>query len=112
MKANVEVDAGVCGFKTAATVVSEDGQNVVFEVRSDCEKIEQVGAALKAAGAVDAYQEISPAAQSVVMRTVNATLKGCCAGCAVPAGLFKAMQVAAGLALPKNISIRLTKDGQ
>jgi hypothetical protein len=33
----------------------------------------------------------------------------CCAGCAVPAGLFKAMQVAAGLALPKDITIRLAK---
>jgi hypothetical protein len=41
---------------------------------------------------------------------VRATLKGCCAGCAVPAGLFKAMQVAAGLALPKDINIRLTKE--
>jgi len=41
---------------------------------------------------------------------VRETLKGCCAGCAVPAGLFKAMQVAAGLALPQDITIRLSAE--
>jgi hypothetical protein len=44
------------------------------------------------------------------MTAVKETLTGCCAGCAVPVGLFKAMQVAAGLALPKDITIKLTKD--
>jgi len=32
-------------------------------------------------------------------------LKGCCAACAVPIGAFKAMQVAAGVALPKDVSL-------
>ncbi len=36
---------------------------------------------------------------------VNHTL-----ACVVPVGLFKAMQVAAGLALPKDIHIQLTKE--
>ena len=42
------------------------------------------------------------------MPLVRANLHGCCAGCAVPVGLFKAMQVAAGLALPKDIEIALS----
>ncbi|MCX5643703.1 MAG: hypothetical protein NTZ17_03315 [Phycisphaerae bacterium] len=110
MKAIVEIDAGVCGFKTSARASSEDNQQVVFEVTSDCENIRRLAAALKNRESIDAYQEISPAAQSMLMQTVRSTLTGCCAGCAVPAGLFKAMQVAAGLALPKDISIRLTKE--
>ena len=110
MKAIVEIDAGVCGFKTLAKVSSEDSQQVAFEVTSDCENIRRLAAALKNREPIDAYQEISPAAQSVLMLAVRSTLTGCCAGCAVPAGLFKAMQVAAGLALPKDISIRLTKE--
>ena len=52
---------------------------------------------MKDKGLIDAYQEISSAGESVIMQTVRSTLKGCCAGCAVPVGLFKAMQVAAGL---------------
>jgi len=106
----VEIDAGICGFKTQAKAVSEDQQNVVIEVASPCEKIARLGEALRAQGPIDAFQEISPASESVLMGIVRETLKGCCAGCAVPAGLFKAMQVAAGLALPKDINIRLTRE--
>ncbi len=110
MKAIAEIDAGVCGFRTLAKVSSEDSQHVVFEVDSDCENIRQLTGALKEHEPLDAYQEISPAAEGVLMQTVRANLRGCCAGCAVPAGLFKAMQVAAGLALPKDINIKLMKE--
>jgi uncharacterized 2Fe-2S/4Fe-4S cluster protein (DUF4445 family) len=44
---------------------------------------------------------------SVLLRTARDVLTGCCAGCAVPVGLFKTMQVAAGLALPKDITINM-----
>ncbi len=110
MKATAEIDAGICGFKTLVTVSSEDSQHAVFEVTSDCENIRRLAAALRDREPIDAYQEISPAAESVLMQTVRSTLKGCCAGCVVPVGLFKAMQVAAGLALPREIGIRLTKE--
>lgn len=112
MKALVEVEAGICGFRTSACVNSEDGQHVAFEVESDCEKIAALGAALMVKGLIDAYQEISPASESVLMQTVRSMLTGCCAGCAVPVGLFKAMQVAASLALPKDIVIQVAKEEQ
>jgi len=41
------------------------------------------------------------------MAVARECLKGCCAGCAVPVAIFKAMQVAAGLALPKSIRIEI-----
>jgi hypothetical protein len=108
MKGIAEIEAGVCGFRTTASATSEDGQYVTFEVRSDCDKIKKLGEALNLRGKIDAYREISPVDQSAVMQTVRATLTGCCAGCAVPVGLFKAMQIAAGLALPRDIGIKLT----
>jgi len=110
VKAQVEIDAGACGFRTQGLAQSEDGQHVSLSIQTDCEKIGQLAAALADRQPLDAYQEISPAGESVFMATVRDTLKGCCAGCAVPAGLFKAMQVAAGLALPKDISITLVKE--
>ena len=109
MEGVAQIDAGVCGFHTSACVRSEDGQNVTFEIQSSCDKIEQVAAALAAQGQIDSYQEISAGSQGVLLQTARSTLTGCCAGCAVPAGLFKAMQVAAGLALPGDIGIQLTK---
>jgi hypothetical protein len=109
MQAKAEIDAGVCGFHTTARAVSEDRMLVRFEVTSDCEKIRGLGNALASKGPVNAYEEINPVADSVVMAAVRECLKGCCAGCAVPVGIFKSMQVAAGLALPKDITIHITK---
>lgn len=105
MKANTQIQAGICGFVTHVSAESEDQQNVNFGIKSDCEKIEVLAAKLNKIQPIDAFQEISPTGDNKIMPVVRETLKGCCAGCAVPAGIFKAMQVAAGLALPKDISI-------
>ena len=108
MKAKVEVDAGVCGFRTSGVVVSSDEQLVTFDVSTDCEKIRNLLALMGKEQAIDAYQEISPEGESVVMKTARSALRGCCAGCVVPVGLYKGMQVAAGLALPMEIHVSVT----
>lgn len=110
MIANVEISAGVCGFKTTARVESSDDQQVVFRIESDCEKINTLAARLAAAGFLDAYEEISSRDKSRLLSLAQQGLSGCCAACAVPIGLFKAMQVAAGLALPREVVIRLEKE--
>lgn len=108
MTTQVDIDAGACGFHTNVRAHTDDGQNVTFTIVSGCEKVKALAAALGSKGAVDAYREISPG-QSVVLATARECLQGCCAACAVPVGVFKAMQVAAGLALPKDISLRITQ---
>jgi len=105
MKTNVEIQAGICGFITNVSTESEDSQNVNYEIKSNCEKITALAIKLSKIQPVDAFQEISPTGAGKILPVVRETLKGCCAGCAVPVGIFKAMQVAAGLALPKDISI-------
>jgi len=110
MKAKAEIDAGICGFKTVAVVTCEDGQHVKIDIHSGCEKVRAMAAALEGKGPVDAYQEISPAGPGIVLCVAREVLKGCCAACAAPVGVFKAMQVAAGLALPKDIGIKLSKE--
>ena len=110
MRARAEVEAGVCGFKATIVAASGDGQNVTFDIKTDCEKNAAAAAKLMARGPVDAFQEISPAGEGVVMGIVRQHLKGCCAACAIPVGVFKAMQVAAGLALPQDVTIRIEKE--
>lgn len=102
MKANVKIHAGVCGFVTEATASSPDQQHVEFAVTSPCEKIQGLADALPV---MDAYAEIGAGFEGEFHRAVRAGLNGCCSGCAVPVGLFKAMQVAAGLALPAPVSM-------
>ena len=110
MRALVVVDGGICGFQTTIHADSEDSQNVAFRIESGCEKVASLAEALTRKGPVDAYMEIGAGSGGVVLTTSNAVLKGCCAGCAVHAGTFKAMQVAAGLALPKDVTLTVTSD--
>ncbi|NLP10140.1 hypothetical protein GX408_07065 [bacterium] len=112
MIAKVEISAGICGFKTTARVESSDEQMVAFHIESDCEKINGLAVKLVDSGSLDAYEEISSQGDSRLLALAREQLSGCCAACAVPIGLFKAMQVAAGLALPKGVVIQLEKEGE
>lgn len=107
MLVNVDIQAGSCGFRTRGTAVGDDSQHVTFRIESDCPRIRALGQRLAAAGALDAYGEIDVRTESVLLATARAVLTGGCTGCVVPVGLFKAMQVAASLALPKDITINL-----
>ena len=110
MKALADIDGGICGFQTRINAESADAQNVTFSLMSTCEKVREFGDALAAKGLVDSYAELGAGADGVVLSAARAVLKGCCAACAAPVGVFKAMQVAAGLALPKDIGIKMTKE--
>ena len=110
MNAKVMIDAGICGFQTKILAESDDSQNVTFRIVSGCEKALAFGEALIAKGPVDGYAEIGEGAAGVILTTARENLKGCCAACAVSIGAFKAMQVAAGVALPKDVTLSITSD--
>lgn len=101
-----EIHAGVCGFRTTARARSDDMQNVTLEVSSTCKKISAMAARL---GVIDAYQEIGAGFDGAVLTAARASLQGCCAGCVVPGGIFKTVQVAGGVALPAPISITMER---
>jgi len=116
MEATAEIGAGVCGFHTTAHVSCEDGQHVTFEIETPCESIARLAEALREKSPIDAFEEIRGGNGSVVLDAARAVLCGCCAAavrllrglCA--SGMFKAMQVAAGLALPADITIALSRE--
>ena len=101
-----KVEAGICGFVTEIEAISQDCQHVSFNVDTNCEKIKTLSNKLSI---FDAYNEIKNGFDGQLYKLIREELKGCCSGCAVPVGLFKSMQVAAMVALPKNISITITK---
>ncbi len=111
MKSKVVVDAGICGFPTVVRAESEDNQIVLFNATSGCDKIKAVIKELEAVGAIDAFEEINPASGNARLLAVfRDKLKGCCSGCVVPVAFFKAMQVAAGLALPKDVTLAISSE--
>ena len=103
------INAGVCGFTTRVAAESDDGQHVRFRIESDCENIRELASELPE---VDAYSEIGAGFDGALFTTVRARMRGCCAGCIVPCGIFKSMQVAAGVALPAPASIVIERTGQ
>lgn len=98
-----QIQAGVCGFVTNIQAHCADGRNVSLCLASDCQNVTKLAEALP--DEIDAYAELGAGYRGVIHQTVQTALRGCCAGCVVPAGVFKAMQVAAGLNLPHTVSM-------
>lgn len=112
MESKVTVDAGICGFKAVIKAYSGDGMNVELKVVSACETIQELAALYQDKCPIDAYQELDPQTESVILEASRPVLvqKGCCEACVVPVSVCKAIYTVAGLALPKDVSIRISKD--
>jgi hypothetical protein len=102
--AKAEVNAGICGFNTTIqTEMVDDACKIT--IQSDCPAIQRMGAELTQ---VDPLQEIS--SRRKVPQTLQMGLKYCThAACPVPVGIIKAVEVAASLALPADVTITVSK---
>jgi hypothetical protein len=103
--AKAEIDAGICGYH--ATVAARMNDELVdLTIHSDCPAIQKLAAELSQ---VNPYKEIS--SRRVVPTILQAGLKYCThAACPVPVGIIKAVEVEAGLALPQDAVIRVSKE--
>lgn len=105
--AKAEIFAGICGFNTTV-LAHRNGEGVEIKLDSECKAIQKLASELNE---VDPWQEIS--ARRKVPQTLELGMKYCThAACPVPAGIIKAVEVEAGLALPKDVSIKLSRDDE
>ncbi len=103
--ATARIDAGICGFVTTVRTHSE-GRTMRVEIESDCEHIRALAQALTE---VDAFREITFRGEGPL--TLALAREHCAhAACPVPTGILKAIEVEAGLALPRDVTITVTKD--
>ncbi len=111
MKVKAEIDPGVCNFSTVVTAETEDSQNVTFEFVTECATIKEFAKQIAAISPIDAIGTLGPD-ENPILETARTLLqtKGCCDACVVPAGAVKTMQIAANLALPKDVSLKVTKE--
>jgi hypothetical protein len=108
MRACSSVDAGICGFHTTVVAASADKRHVTFAIETECDVVARLAAALGEIQPIDVYGEVDKRKESVILATVVETMAECRKSCAVPLGIFKAMQVATGLALPRDVHIAVT----
>jgi hypothetical protein len=102
--AKAEIFSGICGFTTQVKA-SMDGQMCNLAIESECAAIQKLAMDLTQ---VNPYQEISFRRQTP--HTLEMGAKYCThAACPVPVGIIKAVEVAAKLALPADVSIKLSK---
>jgi len=105
--AKAEITPGVCGFRTTVRARLE-GRKVRLEIDSDCDAVRRLAEELTE---VEPFKEISFRGEGP--RALDAGRRHCYhPACPVPVGIIKAVEVAAGLALPVEARIELSKDDQ
>lgn len=110
MKAHSLIDAGTCGFHTTVVADSPDKRHVTFFVETECDVVARLVAAVEKLQPIDVYGEVDKRKESVILATALETMAECRKSCAVPLGIFKAMQVVTGLALPKDVHIQVAEE--
>jgi hypothetical protein len=105
--AKAEITSGICGFR--ATVETRmEGRKCFVSIESDCDAIQRLNEELTA---VNPFQEISFRGEGP--QTLKLGAKHCYhTACPVPVGIIKAIEIEAGLALPTDAIIRLSKSSR
>lgn len=102
--AKADIFSGVCGFTTTVEA-KKKGTKCTLTIESECKDIKRLAEELKE---VDSYREISFRGEGPEI--LEKAKKYCPhAACPVPVGIIKAVEIEAGLALPKDATIKLSR---
>lgn len=104
----VEINPGVCGFKTIVKAESPDGETVTVTAASGCKAVQEM---MKAVGeSFDPYELcLTQPGSGVLYEYARGHFPGHCA-CPVIAGIVKAAEAECHLALPRDAGIRFIRD--
>ena len=103
--AECKINAGICGFETIVTVTSEDAQEAVIGMSTQCPSLKPLE---QQPLTVDGFEVCFG---KVGEGKIYGWCKEYCihAACPVPSGIIKAVEVACELALPKDATIEISK---
>jgi len=97
----VVVNPGICGMAAAIEVVKVGKGRVGVRITSDCEMVTKMG---KSLAELDQEDALKPLLQSGVYQC--ASERSLHASCPVPMAVLKAIEVEAGLALPRPVLVQ------
>ena len=99
-----EIHSGICGFTTVVEATT-NGKVCTLVIKSDCTAIQELAQDLRQ---VNPLQEIS--FRQSIPQTIQLGMQHCPhVACPAPVGIIKAVEVGAQLALPADVTIRLSK---
>lgn len=99
------IEPGICGFTTSVEVAAAGKRNCAITIQSECPHIQKLAAVLPE---LDPFTEISFRGEGPSVLKLGAEY---CShpACPVPVGIIKAIEVEAGLALPRDVIIHIKK---
>ena len=101
----VKVEAGVCGFVTDIEALLDDSQKVTLKFESDCPHVMKMAEEYnQSEGMMEVFL---PLGESPLFKAAKNNLKH--SACPVPTAVMKAIEVSCGLALPRDVSIKVEK---
>ena len=106
--AKAVIDAGICGFRTTCIATKNADGTVQLSIECGCKAVTKLA---------EQFENVDPMKEVFWRKTVPPLLAAapqCLShpACPVPSGIIKAIEVAAGFALPKDVSIKVTKEDE
>lgn len=99
------VTPGICGLPTTITAEDKDGMMVALKLDSQCSAYQDFEAVLpEVNGMMVCFDKIG---EGPIYEACKKTCKH--AACPVPMAIIKTVEVAAGMALPKDVAVALEK---
>lgn len=107
MATKVIVNPGACGLPSTVEIQKKEGDTFSVTVRSECPMVKKLGSEITELAMSDAFRKML---DSPVYKKGALCLRH--VACPVPSGILKALEVEAGLNVPKDIAITFVKDEQ
>ena len=102
----VRAEPGICGFPCTIKAQKSDNQTVTVDINgSECKQIQRLSTHLTGLSLKELFM---PLTRNPVY--IAAEKSGCHPSCAIPAAVIKAVEVALGMALPREIRIKFTNE--
>ena len=102
--ARVRVSAGICGFTTTIETKKRKDGKISLKITSDCNEVTELANALHTIEPREAFKKICD--NSVYEAASQYQLHSTCP---TPSAILKAVEVETGLALPKDVFIKIEK---
>ncbi|RKX87377.1 MAG: hypothetical protein DRP58_02890 [Spirochaetes bacterium] len=101
----VKVDPGICGLKSNIIVEAGDMMSAKVSIESDCPDIRKIGENIQE---IDSMKDVfAKLGDSTVYQLGKEFCKH--GTCPVPGAILKGVEVACGLALPKDVHVEIQK---
>jgi hypothetical protein len=98
----VTAKPGICGFPCTIKAQKSDNQTVTIEINgSECKQIQRLSSCLTGMSLKELFM---PLTRNPVYTAAEKS--GCHPSCLIPAAVLKAVEVALGMALPKEVTIK------